>query len=350
MVTGSTSAAGASPVDTSPADTSSIDTSLGAALKTLRLPLLQAPMFLVSSLRLASACCRAGVIGSFQIANSRSAADLAAWLDAMRREGEERRARGEVFAPYAVNVNARGLDQPGQREKFAVVEQARVPLIVSSIGDPAEVVRRAHGWGGRVIHDVTTLRFAQKAIAAGVDGLMLTCAGAGGHTGELSPFAFLPQVRKMFDGAIVLAGGIADADGLRGALALGADLVCMGTRFIATTESEAPDEYKAMLVSSSTADVMPTDAIAGLTANWLKPSLLANGLDPANLPAPTGHHKPNLPDGVKAWKTVWSGGHSTGLIDEVLSVAQLVDGLGEQLAGDLRSGWQDRLARRLMLG
>src|SRR5690606_20270587 len=151
------------------------------------------------------------------------------------------------------------------------------------------------------------LEFARKAIDAGADGLMLTCAGAGGHTGALSPFAFLPQVRREFDGLIVLAGGIADPSGLLGALALGADMICMGTRFVATRESAAPDEYKQMLVNAKTSDVMESDAIAGLTANWLKPSIEAQGLDPRNLPAPTAR-RPNLPAGVKAWKNIWSGG------------------------------------------
>jgi nitronate monooxygenase len=299
----------------------------------------------VSSQRLASACCRAGVIGSFQLGNARTVEELQRWLDLLSAEQQE----GAGLAPYAVNVNARSLDAPGQKEKFALMEKARVPLIVSSIGDPAEVVRRAHAWGGRVIHDVTTLRFAEKAAAAGADGLLLTCAGAGGHTGDLSPFAFVPQVRRFFGGAIVVAGGIADAAGIRGALALGADLVCMGTRFIASDESEAPEAYKRMLVASGTADVMTTAAIAGLAANWLRPSIAANGLDPDRLPAPAGMHRPSLPEGVKAWKTVWSGGHSTGLIDDVAPVATLMERLERELAPTLTPNWQARLAARLKI-
>jgi nitronate monooxygenase len=246
-----------------------------------------------------------------------------------------------------VNVNANSIDRPGYRERVDLCAAARVPLVLSSIGDPSALTSRVHAWGGRIIHDVTTLRFADKAIAAGVDGLMLTCAGAGGHNGSLSPFAFLPQVRAHFDGLVVLAGGIAEPAGLRGALALGADLVCMGTRFIATRESEAPEAYKQMLVDAGTSDIVETDTIAGLTANWLHPSLVANGLDPDDLPRPQGKHRPNLPEGVSAWKTVWSGGHSTGLVEDVPSVATLVDRFEAGLAGDLEADWQDKIARRL---
>ncbi len=319
------------------------------AFADLRLPLLQAPMFLVSSARLASACASAGIVGAFQLANPTNEAELEQWLDELAQTKAARRARGEPFGPICVNVNARSIHRPGYRERFACVERARVPLILSSIGDPVEVVARAHAWGGRVIHDVTTLRFADKAIEAGVDGLMLTCAGAGGHNGSLAPFAFLPQVRDRFDGLIVLAGAIAEPNGVRGALALGADLVCMGTRFVATRESAAPEAYRRMLVNAGTHDVLETDAIAGLTANWLKPSIVAQGLDPENLPAPHGLHRPNLPEGVKAWRNVWSGGHSTGLIDDVPTVAELAARFEQALADDLEPGWQSRVAGRLGL-
>ena len=320
---------------------------LRAAIRDLRLPLLQAPMFLVSSATLASACARAGVIGAFQLANPATLDELERWLDELGAAEASSRSKGGRWGPICVNVNANAIRTDGYRERFALCERARVPLILSSIGDPAEVVRRAHDWGGRVIHDVTTLRFAEKAIGAGVDGLMLTCAGAGGHNGALSPFAFLPQVRRMFNGLVVLAGGIAESDGIRGALALGADAVCMGTRFVATRESAAPDEYKQMLVDAGTPDIMETEAIAGLTANWLKPSMMAVGLDPANLPQPRGRHRPNLPQGVKAWHNVWSGGHSTGLISDVPTIVELVDRFAAELEATLAEDWQARLAERL---
>lgn len=327
--------------------TGSTDVPLGTRLAALRLPLLQAPMFRVSSAELASACLASGVIGAFQLANPRDPTELETWLARLAKAASRAAEAGRPLAPYCVNVNANAIEREGYRERFAICESARVPLVLSSIGDPRELVRRVHGWGGRVIHDVTTLRFADKAIEAGVDGLMLTCAGAGGHNGSLSPFAFLPQVRARFDGLLVLAGGIADPSGIRAALALGADLVCMGTRFVATRESAAPDDYKRMLVESGTADIIESDSIAGLTANWLRPSLIANGLDPDDLPVPLARHRPRLPEGVRAWHTVWSGGHSTGLVRDVPSVAELVDRWVEAIAEDLPSGWPSRVAARL---
>ena len=206
----------------------------------LRLPLLQAPMYLVSSARLASACARAGIVGAFQLANPKNEPELEQWLDELAQTEAARRAEAEPFAPICVNVNARSIHRPGYRERFACVERSQ------GAADPQQHRRSGGGRDcarprlGRPGHHDTTLRFAEKAIEAGVDGLMLTCAGAGGHNGSLAPFAFLPQVRDRFDGLVVLAGGIAEPNGIRGALALGADLVCMGTRFVATRESAAP--------------------------------------------------------------------------------------------------------------
>jgi nitronate monooxygenase len=320
---------------------------LARQLRDLRLPILQAPMFRVSSARLASACASAGMIGAFQLANPESREELERWLGDLARSERERRAHRLGFAPICVNVNVGAPPRGDYGARVDAVERARVPLVLSSTGDPTALVPRVHAWGGRVIHDVTTLRFAEKAISAGVDGLMLTCAGSGGHTGALSPFAFLPQVRRMFSGLIVLAGGFAEASAIRGALALGADLVCMGTRFIATQVSAAPDAYKQMLVSSPTRDVIETDAIAGLTANWLRASIVANGLDPDALPRPLGLHRPGLPEGVRAWRTVWSAGHSVGLIEDVPTVAELAARFERDLGGALAPGWRARVAERL---
>jgi nitronate monooxygenase len=192
------------------------------------------------------------------------------------------------------------------------------------------------------------MRFAEKAIASGVDGLMLVSGGAGGHAGTLNPFAFLPQVRRIFDGTIMLAGGIADGNGMAAGLALGADIVVMGTRFIATRESGTFDPHKQMLVDSRSEDVLFTDAIAGMPASFLKPSMIRHGLDPDNLPAPKGLHRPNLPEGVKAWKDIWSGGHSTGLIDDVPSVAELVERLEREFEAARHPGdWRTALQRSL---
>ena len=321
---------------------------MAATWSQLALPVVAAPMFIVSSLELVVAACRAGVIGAFPSGNPRAPDDLGTWLAAIRQVEAESLDRGERFAPFCVNLLAStAVDQGTRAARLATCRAHRVPLILTNLGDPRDEVAAAHDWGGIVFHDVTTLRFAEKAIAAGVDGLMLVCGGAGGHAGTLNPFAFLPQLRRIFDGTIMLAGGIADGNGIAAALALGADLVVMGTRFIATRESGADEAHKRMLVSANAEDVLFTDAIAGLPASFLKPSIVAAGLDPANLPRPLGLHRPQLPPGVRAWKHVWSGGHSTALIDDVPSVADLVARLGRELASARLAGdWQSRLAER----
>lgn len=315
----------------------------------LRLPLMQAPMMICSSVELVIASCRAGVIGAFPCGNPRGDESLASWLAAIRAAEAESLGRGETFAPFCVNLLASSaIDQGVRAERLETCRAARVPLILTNLGDPRAEVEAAHGWGGIVFHDVTTMRFAEKAIAAGVDGLMLVCGGAGGHAGTLNPFAFLPQVRRIFDGTIMLAGGIADGNGIAAALALGADLVVMGTRFIATRESGTFEPHKQMLVTARSEDVMFTDAIAGMDASFLKPSMIDNGLDPANLPPPRGLHRPNLPPGVKAWKTVWSAGHSTGLIDDIPSVADLVARLEAEFAATRHPrDWRTALQRIL---
>jgi nitronate monooxygenase len=314
----------------------------------LALPVMQAPMFIVSNLDLVLASCRAGVIGAFPSGNPRAPETLDSWLTAIREAEKASLDQGERFAPFCVNLLASSaIDQSIRRARLDVCRKARVPLILTNLGDPREEVAAAHEWGGIVFHDVTTMRFAEKAIAAGVDGLMLVCGGAGGHAGTLNPFAFLPQIRRIFDGTIMLAGGIADGHGIAAALALGADLVVMGTRFIATRESGTFDEHKAMLVAARSEDVLFTDAIAGLPASFLKPSMIAMGLDPNNLPPPLGMHRPNLPPGVKAWKNIWSGGHSTGLIEDVPSVAEVVARLGREFGEARHPGdWRAALERR----
>lgn len=315
----------------------------------LRIPVMAAPMFIVSTLDLVVASCRAGVIGAFPTANPRRPETLESWLIAIREAEKLTLDNGGTFAPFCVNMLASSAIDKEQRDRaLATVRKYEVPLILTNMGDPREVVDAAHEWGGKVFHDVTTVRHAEKAVEAGADGLMLVCAGAGGHAGTLSPFAFLPTVRKFFDGPIMLAGGIADGAGIAAALALGADLVVMGTRFIATSESGAASDHKEMLVSSISEDVLFTDAISGLPASFLEASIVANGLDPVNLPAPIGRHRPNLPDGVKPWKTVYSGGHSTALIQDVVSVDAVVSRLESELdTAAEKPTWRTALADRL---
>ncbi len=311
----------------------------------LRLPVMAAPMTLASSLELIEACCRAGVIGGFQAGNAGPPETFAAWYEHLNAAQAQAVAKGGPFAPFIVNILATAaLDQGAQRARLEICSAHATPLLLTTAGDPAAIVEQAHDWGGRVFHDVTTIRHIEKAAAAGVDGLMLVAAGSGGHSGALNPFAFVSQARRMFDGIIVLAGGIADGRGVSAALRLGADLVCMGTRFIATRESGAPEDYRRMLIDSGADEVLYTPAIAGLPANFLRRSIVQNGLDPDHLPGPRGRFRPDLPPGVRPWRTVWSAGHSTSLIDDAPTVAEVVDRLTAQFeAAGGGTSWRERL-------
>jgi len=314
-------------------------------LADLRLPVMCAPMTMASSLELVIACCRAGVIGGLQAATAGSPEDLARWIDAVDAARAEAVAKGERFAPYVVNLlAAAGQAEGPHRQRLEYCRARRTPLILTTGGDPSSVVREAHSWGGRVFHDVTTIKHIDRAVQAGVDGLMLVCGGSGGLAGALNPFAFVAQAQRRFDGIIVLAGGIAEGRGVAAALALGADIVCMGTRFIATQESGVPEDYRRMLVACGTDEVIYTDAIAGLPANFMRPSIAENGLDPDRLPPPLGLFRPDLPEGVKPWRTVWSAGHTVGLIDDAPSVATVAERLQSEFEA-FASGpaWRERL-------
>lgn len=288
----------------------------------LRLPVVVAPMFLVSGPELVIAAGRAGLVGAFPSINARSAEELESWLRRIERELEG--------APYAVNLIVRSAGDARYEADLALIERFRPPLVITSVGQPNAIAERIHGYGGLVFHDVATLRHAEKAIAAGVDGLILLTAGAGGHTGHANPFAFVSQVRRRWRGAILLAGGISDGAGILAARALGADFAYMGTRFAATQESLASAEYKALLVSQSMADVLTTDRISGMSATFLRGSIVRAGLDPDTLPERLGLFKPAIAPQVKAWRDIWSGGHGVGLIDDIPSVAELVERLQTQ--------------------
>lgn len=279
-------------------------------------------MFLVSGPELVIAAGRAGLVGAFPSINARSADELESWLRRIERDLEG--------APYAVNLIVRSAGDARYEADLALIERFRPPLVITSVGQPNAVAERIHGYGGLVFHDVATLRHAEKAIAAGVDGLILLTAGAGGHTGHANPFAFVSQVRRRWRGAILLAGGISDGAGILAARALGADFAYMGTRFAATQESLASAEYKALLVSQSMADVITTDRISGMSATFLRGSIVRAGLDPDTLPERLGLFKPAIPPQVKAWRDIWSGGHGVGLIDDIPSVAELVERLQTQ--------------------
>jgi nitronate monooxygenase len=296
----------------------------------LSLPLIAAPMFLVSGVELVVAACRNGVIGSFPTVNCRSPEQLDEWLgeieSRLRRHSD---ASGKPAAPVCANLivhrsNAR-LEQDLQ-----VLLRHKPEMVITSVGSPAPVLKPLHDAGALVFADVASIRHAERAVADGADGLVLLTAGAGGQTGWLNPFVFVRAVRAFFDGPLVLAGGISDGHALRAAQALGCDLAYMGTKFIATRESMADPRYKAMLVASSADDIFLTTAFTGLQTNMLRPSIEAAGLDPDDLPARGAIDigkdidigaRENRP---KRWKDIWSGGHSTSGVTEVLSVDEMV--------------------------
>ena len=298
----------------------------------LRLPLIAAPMFLVSGPVLVTAACRAGVIGSFPTANCRTVEELDRWLadmrDALKRAADE---TGRAPAPLCPNLIVHR-SNPRVPDDLAAVLKARVELVITSVGSPEPVLKPLKDAGCLVFADVASVRHAEKAVAAGVDGLVLLTAGAGGQTGWANPFAFVRAVRAFWDGIVVMAGGMADGHAVAAAQALGCDLAYMGTKFIATRESLAKDAYKQMLVSSRLDDVLLTRAFTGLETNMLRPSIAAAGLDPDNLPArgkidiskDINAAERERPD-AKRWKDIWSAGHSVSGVADVPSVAALVE-------------------------
>lgn len=289
----------------------------------LSLPLISAPMFLVSGVELVTAACRNGVIGAFPTVNCRSPEEVDAWLTEI--EGRLDRRDAPVCPNLIVHRS-----NPRLRDDLAVLLRHRCEIVITSVGSPAPVVKPLHDAGALVLADVATIRHAERAVEAGADGLVLLTAGAGGQTGWLNPFAFVRAVRKFFAGPIVLAGGVSDGRALRAAEVLGCDLAYMGTKFIATRESMADERYKAMLVQSSADDILLTTAFTGLQTNMLKPSIRAAGLDPDDLPA-RGAIDIGRDIDIAAreaqptrWRDIWSAGHATSGVTDVCSVAELV--------------------------
>jgi nitronate monooxygenase len=299
----------------------------------LTLPAICAPMFLVTGPRLVAEACKAGVIGGLPRQNARSAEEFEAWLAEIQREREAARAADPAarIAPVAVNYPTR-MPADELAANMALCAKYGVEIVISVGGDPTELIERVHGFGGKVFHDVTSLRFAEKAIAAGADGLNCIGAGGGGHSGTISHLALIPRIRAMFGGTIVMAGAVSTGAVIRAAEVLGADLAYLGTRFIATQESDAPEEYKQLLVSESSTDLMYTGDIAGVPANWMIESIRRVGLDPDNLPKPLGRgmRHDHLPAGVTPWKNLWSAGQGVDLIADVPSVAELVRRLRDE--------------------
>ena len=300
----------------------------------LATPLMCAPMSIASSVDLATACARAGVVAGWQGGTYTQMDEFERYLEALSA------APGP--GPAIVNLPARIATEPTGPAKLDLLEKHRVPLVLTSLGDPSAVVERVHGWGGRVIQDVTTMRHAEKAIAVGVDGLMVTCSGAGGHTGFLTPLAFVPAVRRVWDGLLIVAGGIADAAGMAGALALGGDIACMGTRFIATPESGVVEGHRDHIQRAGVDGIVVSAAINGVPANWIRDSLTEAGLDEPTIRAPG---RVDLPEGLVGWRDTFSAGQSVGLIDRVEPVADLVARLAQEFAERVPGDrWRARLA------
>jgi nitronate monooxygenase len=294
----------------------------------LRLPLIGAPMFIVSTPKLVLAQCKAGIVGSFPALNARPAAQLDDWLAEITGElAAYRRANPQAkVAPFAVNQIVHGSNDRLEHD-VAMCVKHRVPIIITSLRPPAEVVAAVHGYGGVVFHDVINLRHAEKAAAQGVDGIIAVCAGAGGHAGVLSPFALVKQIREIYSGTIILSGAMSTGADVLAAQALGADLAYLGTRFIATEEANASAEYKQMLVDSRGEDIVYTSLFSGIAGNYLRGSVARAGMDPDKLPQ-ADKSKMNFGTGgaseFKAWRDIWSAGQSVSGIHEVETVAALV--------------------------
>jgi nitronate monooxygenase len=285
----------------------------------LKLPLIAAPMFLITGPDLVIAACKAGVTGCFPTPNARDTAILEQWLSRISAELTEH------DAPWAVNLVVHRTNNRLE-DDLALCERFRVPIVITALGSPQAVIERVHGWGGIVLADVNSVKFARRAAAMGVDGLVLVGAGAGGHTGPMAGFSFVPAVREFFEGIIVLGGGITTGGGIAAAEMLGADLAAMGTRFIATSESMAADAYRDMLVASTVDDIVLSRGITGVPANWLRPSIEAAGMDLAKLEADVVIDFTDPKGDARRWTVTWSAGHGVGAIKRVEPVAELVAG------------------------
>ena len=303
-------------------------------LSQMRLPVIGAPMFILSNPDLVIAQCRAGIVGSFPALNARPVAALDDWLTqidealAATREAEPER----LIAPYAVNQIVHGSNDRLEHDVQACVDH-QVPIMITSLRPPGDVVTAAHSYGGLVFHDVISVRHAEKAIEAGVDGLIVVCAGAGGHAGTLSPFALVSEIRQFWDGPLIMSGSITKGEHILAARALGADFVYMGTRFIASAEAGAADDYKTMVTDSSASDIVYSNLFTGVHGNYLRGSIENAGLDPDDLPEADKSAMSFGSGGsskTKAWKDIWGAGQGVGNIQRTEPVADIVAGLARE--------------------
>lgn len=312
---------------------------LPSVLQNLSLPVLASPMFIASGPKLVAAQCKAGIVGAFPALNARPAELLDTWLTGLQDELAAFQAAhpGQRVGPIAVNQIVHQSNERLEHD-VAVCVKHQVPIIISSLrAPPAEMLDAVHSYGGIVLHDVISLRHAEKALEAGVDGLILVAAGAGGHAGALSPFALVGEVRRMFSGPLALAGAIATGDAILAAQAMGADLAYVGSRWLATQEANVTDEYRQAIIESTAADVVYTNLFTGVHGNYLKKSIVQAGLDPDNLPTSDKSKMSFGAGAAKAWRDIWGAGQGVGLMDDAPTVAEVVQRLqGEYAAARAR--------------
>jgi len=299
--------------------------SLPPSLSHLRLPLIGAPLFIIAQPELVIAQCKAGIVGAFPALNARPPELLDTWLTQIKVELERQKEQhpDQVIAPFAVNQIVHASNERLQHDMELCVRH-EVPIVITSLRPPGEVVTAVHSYGGLVFHDVISVRHAQKALEMGVDGLILVCAGAGGHAGMMSPFALITEVRKFWDGPLILSGAMSKGEHIIAALAMGADMAYMGTRFIASQEAKASQAYKDSLVTSQASDIIYSNLFTGVHGNYLRSSIAAAGLDPDHLPLADKNTMDFSGSSTKAWRDIWGAGQSVSGIDSVESVQDIV--------------------------
>lgn len=306
--------------------------------KQLTLPVIGAPMFIVSSPDLVIAQCANGIVGSMPSLNARPQEQLSPWLTQIETALADLRQREpkRLIAPYAINLIIHRSNDRVEAD-LAICAQHKVPIIITSLSAPHRVVDTVHSWGGKVFHDITTLRHAEKALEAGVDGLILVCSGAGGHAGTLSPFALVGEVRKMYDGPVILSGAISRGQDVAAARAMGADFAYIGTRFIASKEANAEESYKQAIIDANAKDILYTPYFTGIPANYLKSSIRASGLDPDSLSEREKSSENFESARRKPWKNIWGAGQGVGNVDRILPVSDIVSQLKREYVSSVRS-------------
>lgn len=304
----------------------------------LSLPVINAPMFLVSSPDMVIESCKNGIIGTFPLLNARTSDLLENWMKHISEELSNAREKdpSAKIAPWGVNLIVHRTNKRFE-EDLELIKKYEPPVVITSLGNPSDVAKIVHGYGGLVFSDVISLDHARKAAKTGIDGLILVCSGAGGHGGTLNPFAFLKAVKEFWDGMTILAGAISTGEEILAAKVLGADLVYMGTRFIATQESSASEDYRQMLIDSTLEDLVYTDAISGIKGNYLLPSLQRAGFDVENLMKKDDVDLSFSESKAKAWKDIWSAGQGVGSVKKISTIQEVVDDLKEEYKKALKT-------------